>query len=143
MTRPITKEDIAFLADLQRELTTQDTVGQADPRFWVIRDTYTEACWEEDADEWELYKEGEDDQIGTLEKWVDLPDDYFLVPVQKVRRIASDTFFMTLREAKEHIERNRHHYRAPQAYAMTAWRSPQVEKLWKLLQEVDWAEVGA
>lgn len=36
--RPITNEDIAFLQHLQTELNTQDTVGQADPRYWVIRD---------------------------------------------------------------------------------------------------------
>jgi hypothetical protein len=143
MTRPITKEDIAFLADLQRELTTQDTVGQADPRFWVIRDSHQITCWDEEAERWALYKDGEDAQIGTLEKWVDLPEDYNLVPVKTERHIVSDTFFMTLREAKEHIERNHYHYRDPQAYAMTAWRSPQVERLWKLLQEVDWAGVDA
>lgn len=36
--RPITNKDIAFLQHLQTELNTQDTVGQADPRYWVIRD---------------------------------------------------------------------------------------------------------
>lgn len=33
---PITKEELDFLSDLQHELNTQDHVGQADPRFWVI-----------------------------------------------------------------------------------------------------------
>ena len=37
--RTITKEDIEFLQTLQKELNTQDTLGQADPRYWVIRDT--------------------------------------------------------------------------------------------------------
>lgn len=32
----ITKEEILFLKELQKEMNTQDTVCQADPRFWVI-----------------------------------------------------------------------------------------------------------
>lgn len=34
----ITKEEIQFLIELQKEMNTQDHVGQADPRYWVIRD---------------------------------------------------------------------------------------------------------
>lgn len=53
-----------------------------------------------------------------------------------------DTFFLTLREAKEHIKRNAHHYSAKaHPYAMTAWRSPQVEKLYGILETVDWSQV--
>lgn len=45
---------------------------------------------------------------------------------------------MTLRDCREHINRNAHHYsREAHPYAMTAWRSPQVERLWELLCEVD------
>jgi hypothetical protein len=35
---PITREEINFLTMLQEEMNTQDFIGQADPRFWVIRD---------------------------------------------------------------------------------------------------------
>ncbi len=41
------------------------------------------------------------------------------------------------REAKEHIKRNDYHYIDPHTYGMTAWRSPQVEQLYKILHEVD------
>lgn len=34
--RPLTVDDAMFLAKLQKELNTQDTMGNADPRFWVI-----------------------------------------------------------------------------------------------------------
>lgn len=34
----ITKEEIEFLKNLQKEMNTQDHVGQAAPRYWVIRD---------------------------------------------------------------------------------------------------------
>lgn len=33
----ITSEEVKFLAQLQREMNTQETVGQADPRYWVIK----------------------------------------------------------------------------------------------------------
>ena len=52
--------------------------------------------------------------------------------------IAQDTMFFTIRECKEHIEANKHHYKNPHTYAMTAWRSPQVGRLYKILQETDW-----
>lgn len=34
----ITREEIKFLKELQKEMNTQDNVGQADPSYWVIRD---------------------------------------------------------------------------------------------------------
>ena len=37
--RMITTDDLAFLKGLQKELNTQDTVGEADPRYWVLRGT--------------------------------------------------------------------------------------------------------
>ena len=37
----ITAEEIEFLRKLQKEMNTQDNVGQADPRYWVIRDYET------------------------------------------------------------------------------------------------------
>lgn len=55
--------------------------------------------------------------------------------------IQRNTMFLTLREAKEHIKRNHYHYANPCAYAMTAWRSPQVEKLYEILHEVDFAQL--
>lgn len=33
----ITDEELAFLKNLQKELNTQDTLSQADPRYWSIR----------------------------------------------------------------------------------------------------------
>lgn len=35
----LTQEELDFLIDLQHELNTQDTVSQADPRFWVVAGT--------------------------------------------------------------------------------------------------------
>ena len=52
-----------------------------------------------------------------------------------------DTMFLTNREAKEHLKSNHYHYTSKaHTYAMTAWRSPQVEKLIHILQTADFEE---
>lgn len=52
--------------------------------------------------------------------------------------IAANTMFLTLAEAEAHLKANYYHYDTEaHTYAMTAWRSPQVEQLYKLLHEVD------
>ena len=49
--RALTGEDLAFLTELQSELNTQDTMGNRDPRFWVIKQSETETCGADDADD--------------------------------------------------------------------------------------------
>ena len=56
--------------------------------------------------------------------------------------IYPDTMFLTNRSCKRHIELNHYHYDSDvHSYAMTAWRSPEVEKLWDILQKVDWLKM--
>lgn len=52
--RVITREDLEFLKELQKELNTQDHISQADPRFWVIKGS-EKIYHTEDADGCELY----------------------------------------------------------------------------------------
>lgn len=50
-----------------------------------------------------------------------------------------NTMFLTEKEAREHLERNYYHYSEDaHTYCMCAWRSPDVEKLWKILRETKW-----
>lgn len=77
----------------------------------------------------EEYKEIINNALGT---------DIQCCEYEEVEQIAENTLFLTKREAKEHIERNSYHYKKPFTYAMTAWRSPQVERLYKILEETDW-----
>lgn len=49
----LTREDITFLKDLQKELNTEDTVGTASPRFWVIKQP--ERLYHIDKDEADYY----------------------------------------------------------------------------------------
>ena len=46
----LSREDRAFLKELQKELNTQDTCGTRDPRFWVIKGTKEEYATEENMD---------------------------------------------------------------------------------------------
>lgn len=176
------KEDIEFLKDLQHQLNTQSTVGQADPRFWVVKQKVKvsgiESGYGEDGSEViydcdtigetmeevvEYIKECDDEVKVEIEKaivyfnrgtdrevhCVDMYDlvqymiDYlefdayslYVCNYREVDEIVENTFFLTLEECEKHIEKNRYHYREPYPYAMTGWRSPQVERLWKILQE--------
>lgn len=45
--RMLSEGDVKFLKDLQREMNTQNHVGQRDPRYWVIRETVRQFNLEE------------------------------------------------------------------------------------------------
>lgn len=49
-----------------------------------------------------------------------------------------NTMFLTLEEAKRHIELNHYHYHEPTTYGRLAWRAPDVERLWQALKGIDW-----
>lgn len=182
------KEDIDFLKELQHEMLTQDTVCQADPRFWVVMQTVRD-YWVNDTndvdgifiysresgkiefeDEWNKLADWiynleevdectyEDDiiyvnydnsayEIEYIDELKDFLNDYnkgnYEVGYYRNRdEIVKNTMFLTIRECKEHIEANRHHYNSSaHSYAMTAWRSPQVERLYKILQNTNWNEL--
>lgn len=60
----------------------------------------------------------------------------------KLWAIVPDTMFLTLREAEEHLKANYYHYTSEaHTYCMTAWRSPDVAQLIKLLHTVDFDEL--
>ena len=61
---------------------------------------------------------------------------------EKIHTVQRNTFFLTLRECKEHIQKNHYHYnQTVHSYAMTAWRSPQVEQLYEILENVDFSQL--
>lgn len=65
------KENIEFLKELQKELTTQDTVGQASPRFWVVRTK--ELIWEQETEyDWEVIGFYGDDGIYEIRRKQDI-----------------------------------------------------------------------
>lgn len=49
-----------------------------------------------------------------------------------------NTMFLTNRECKAHIKSNYYHYpKDAHSYAMTAWRSPEVAKVWDILETIN------
>lgn len=62
-----------------------------------------------------------------------------VTPAVLVERVAENTMFLTLREAEEHIAANSYHYIEPRPFCMCAWRSPQVERLVKVLRTADFS----
>ena len=183
--RMLTKEDIEFLKDLQHEMNTQDTVCQADPRYWGIMETervfnledgetllvnddngeeFTEmegvtayidrvakrvyqdgrAVHSDRADWIDVY-DGEDNvetffELDEAADWLKENGERVRVThFEDIKKIHSGPIFLTLRDADEHLRLNYYHYADDaHAYAMTAWRDPTIERLWKILQEIDW-----
>lgn len=138
--RPVSAADIAFLASLGRELATQDTCGNCDPRFWVVLDRVDVSCWEEEAEFW-FIADDDGNEVGRTECEVDA-GELSSIPGRTASKIAEDTLFLTLRECREHIERNRHNYERPMPFCQTAVRSPQFERLISILQGVDWGALA-
>lgn len=62
-----------------------------------------------------------------------------VTPSVLVERVDENTMFLTLREAEEHIAANSYHYIEPRPFCMCAWRSPQVERLVKVLRTADFS----
>lgn len=183
--RQLTKKDIQFLLDLQFQMNTQDTVSQASPRFWVVREDWKEwgidsSCaddcciCDEDGNEYysetlegtikllledyeigkyevlsngglEIYEDDYTHDIYSLEDIVSYIDEKFneelnVCYFKETKRIVPNTMFLTLKECEDHIERNHYHYNNGKPYAMTAWRSPQVAKLYEILENVVWED---
>ncbi len=138
----LTADQKAFLKTLQEELNTQDTVGQADPRFWVVMCSEYRDCQDGMADKYAVFNNRSADVLGYLDLPFDEEDGGNLscYPVRMTDYIAENTMFLTLREAQEHIRLNGYHYKNPRPFAMTAWRSPQVCQLIKILHDADWDE---
>lgn len=135
--RDLTNDDIKFLADLRDEMRTQSTDGNCDPRFWTVIDTYREPCWSENAEYWFLVDPEDGETVGEVYYEIDA-GELNCVPAHDVSRVVEETLFLTKKEAIAHIESNRHHYNKPRTYVQTAYRSPQVERLWEILRSIDW-----
>lgn len=131
------QSDLDFLSNLSRIMQEQPTFSQADPRFWVVREQRSVPCWEEQCEYYDIV-DSSSEKVGTLDHPIPLGDEYTLVPMRDTFVNVENTMFLTLEDCEEHIKANSHHYNNPKPFAMTAWRSPQVEYLVALLKEVDW-----
>jgi hypothetical protein len=163
---------IEFLQSLGKEMKEQDNDYQAAPRFWVVAENKKEygidtdyadgiVAYNSEGSTWETpeelmqhlieygYIEEEDvDKRGKYDfaEIIDMVDgsEYGMCGYKENRDVISpNTFFLTKRECKDHIERYSNHYAEPHPYAMTAWRSPQVERLYDIIKNTEWETVLA
>lgn len=123
--KPLSKEDIEFLQELQLELRTQPNDGNADPVFWAVGENFREYGYAT------AYADG-------IEEKEDCEGDTYKVGFKNFHRCREGTVFLTKRACKKHIEQNDYHYDNPHTYALTAWRNPEVEHLLKILKNADW-----
>lgn len=99
----LTKEDITFLKDLQKELNTEDTVGTASPRFWVIKQP--ERIYHVDRGEADYYVFVDDDyQELTLEELKNYLEDVYDDNLKSVDIKDGVLSFEYLGEFSEEIE---------------------------------------
>lgn len=94
---------------------------------------------EEDEDNSEICTLQLDDAHDVQEWLEDMGySEYKVITYAIIDKIYPDTMFLTQKDAEEHLKANDYHYdENAHTYAMTAWRSPVVEKLIKILQEVE------
>lgn len=93
--------------------------------------------------------EDEDECIKELSDAEDVADwleefgyNYKVITYKIIPKIYENTMFLTQKDAENHLKSNDYHYSDDaHTYAMTAWRSPRVEKLIKLLQSVDFSKL--
>lgn len=186
----ITQEELQFLSQLQTELNTQDTVGQADPRFWVLKgkekiyrvnediaenyalikddticETYEEIlAYINEQEEYKgstirlkkekyaLFAVTENDTkiktcfyVSDANEWLQEHGypEHEIVSWIETDKIYRDTMFLTEKDAAEHLRKYSYNYDSQaHTYAMTAYRSPRVEMLIKLLQTVDFSALS-
>lgn len=165
------RELLMVLRAMQKEMSTQETDGQAAPRFWCIMDYRQVPGDEYDSNLAGIYVNGEvydlDEARGLLIEWdygetVEKLDensplykddllDIFVDQVQEDARlvfskeesfIVPNTMFLSKQEAKNHLKQNAHHYNEKaDTYAMTAWRAPRTKKVFDAIIGIDWEKI--
>gem|GEM_PF-4408144 len=135
MTNEEVIKSVEWLKSLGEKMKTQDTDEQAAPRFWVVAEEKKTYGFAEDyADGTELisddgYPSEDYDEEDILDEEFE-EVGYCVEP----NAIVSDTLFITKDSCKEYISKYGYNHNKPHTYAMTAVRSPEVEKLFELLQ---------
>lgn len=87
-------------------------------------------------EEWKEY-EGLFNVYDFIEEYID--ENAEIISYSEKPQIFQSTMFITLKECKEHIKTNHYHYpKDAHPYAMTAWRSEEVARLWDIIEKTNW-----
>lgn len=99
-------------------------------------DAFNESQWEDLTNDLEAFGVYYEDDLLALAQVIDR--DARVISVEDRHVIKENTMFLTKQACRDHIEANRHHYTdRVHTYAMTAWRSPKVERLLKILESIE------
>lgn len=76
-----------------------------------------------------------------IQKWLEEQGyNYEIIAYKLVQKIYENTMFLTQIDAENHLRANAHHYSEDaHTFAMTAWRDWRMDKLIKILQQVDFS----
>lgn len=122
-------DEINDIDGIKRTISLNIIAGLCDCSSLVIE-------WVQDGEkEREELRDAED-----VAEWLEYNgfDEYHVIPYKWVDKIYENTMFLTEKDAAEHLKANDYHYdETAHTYAMTAWRSPTMERLIKILQEVN------
>ena len=68
-------------------------------------------------------------------------EDYDVIYTKKVQKPAKGPLFMTKAAAEEYLQKyGYNHSKDAHPYAMTAYRAPEIERLWKIVEETSWKQ---
>lgn len=120
-----------------------------DAFYWLLNEERIACRFYKDSDEIIFDDENGEEieciqDLETLSEYlVDNHDlECYIVYYKEVEKNFENTMFLTIEECKKHIELNHYHYPADaHSYAMTAWRAPKVERLFSILEKMDWDEI--
>lgn len=69
-------------------------------------------------------------------------ESWAVVEEEEVDYIVENTFFITKAEAQQYLENNRHNLTSKaHTYGMSALRAPKVQRLWSILENLNWDDV--
>lgn len=118
------------------EYVTKHYSEKLESYTFIDEDTYFKVKFDEDEEETFF------DSDELLEFLIDhdiIDDSHEIIYYRNVHYIYPNTMFLTNRSCKEHIKANHYHYNDDaHSYAMTAWRSPEVSRLFEILDKIDW-----
>lgn len=168
------KEDYDFLKELQHELNTQTTDGNAQPVYWGVMETREEPTQEGNGNPYIYIGDGgvltlkeavehvneniEDYREELQEKWKDVDQDdmddvcFFIKEEMEYHEcrivwqeeksfISRETgAFITKRACQKYIENCSYNHDNPRTYAMTAYRNFELERLLRIIREMQFEE---
>ena len=92
-----------------------------------------------DEDEYDLYDLGH--VMEFLNDTAGLADEYRLANYKIVPKVVQGPIFLTRKAAQEYCDKYGYNHHNPHPYAMTAYRSPQIERLVNIIEQTDWSDV--